>query len=51
MTFKLTGAETDGGMFVMAQTFRRRATPPGLHVRTREDQVWFVLEHVSGRLT
>lgn len=51
MTFKLTGSETDGRVFVMEETVPRHTRLPGLQVRTREDQNWLVLEHVSRRST
>lgn len=44
---KATGAETGGQLFVMEQSFRRGPGAP-MHVHSREDEAWFVLE---GRFT
>ena len=42
MTFVLTGAETDGRIFVMEQVVPRHTRPPGLHRHTHEDHIWYV---------
>jgi mannose-6-phosphate isomerase-like protein (cupin superfamily) len=42
-TAKLTGEQSDGG-FSMTEAVAFRATEPPLHIHTREDEAWYVLE-------
>jgi mannose-6-phosphate isomerase-like protein (cupin superfamily) len=42
-TTKLTGEQSDGG-FSLVEALAFRATEPPLHVHTREDEAWYVID-------